>query len=137
MKKIIFLFIFLSSLNFVTAQNRLYVWVKYNPSMQLLGFGGSGFYYDHILLLPDGTTFHFDDISDDAEQVLPSGIALATATVADLASTDGTRGTYQDQGGTIQTSFGVSFASAGERYASGADQSGYMLIPALPPTYAV
>jgi hypothetical protein len=33
-------------LTFANAQNRLYVRVEYNPSMQLLGFGGSGFFYD-------------------------------------------------------------------------------------------
>ena len=63
MKKPIFLFILLSFLPVAVAQNRLYVRVEYNPSMQILGYGGSGFYYDHILLLPDGTAFRFDDVS--------------------------------------------------------------------------
>jgi hypothetical protein len=113
------------------AQNKLYVRVEYNPSMQLLGYGGSGFYYDHILLLPDGTAFRFDDVSDDVDQVLPGGLNLATVAASDLASAGGTQGTYQDDGTTVTTSFGVSFASAGERYDSNPDESGYMFVPPL------
>jgi hypothetical protein len=126
-----FIFFLLSLFSFATAQNRLYVRVEYNPSMQLLGFGGSGFYYDHILLLPDGTAFRFDDVSEGSEQVLPSNLTLATATASDLANAGGTQGTYQDDGATVQTSFGVSFARAGEEYDSSPDESGYMFIPSL------
>jgi hypothetical protein len=135
MKKPIFLFILLSFLTIAVAQNRLYVRVEYNPSMQILGFGGSGFYYDHVLLLPDGTAFRFDDVSEDSEQVLPGGINLATATATDLANAGGTQGTYQDDGATVQTSFGVSFASAGERYSSVMEESGYMYFPPLQPSF--
>ncbi len=134
MKKIpLFLLLLFFSLSF--AQNRLYVRVEYNPSMQLLGFGGSGFFYDHTLLLPDGTAFRFDDVSDDFDQVLPGGINLATATASDLASADGTQGTYQDDGATVTTSFGMSFASSGEKYSSVMEESGYMLIPPLQPSF--
>jgi hypothetical protein len=132
-KTFILIAFFLSSLS--VAQNRLYVRVEYNPSMQLLGFGGSGFFYDHVLLLPDGTAFRFDDVSEGFEQVLPSGIMLATATAADLANAGGTQGTYQDDGATVQTSFGVSFASGGEKYSSVMDESGYMFIPPLQPSF--
>jgi hypothetical protein len=139
-KKPIFLFILLffltlAALTLAAAQNSLYVRVAYNPSMQLLGFGGSGFFYDHILLLPDGTAYRFDDVSDDFDQVLPSNISLATATATDLANAGGTQGTYQDDGATIQTSFGVSFASAGEEYDANPDESGYMFIPPLQPSF--
>jgi hypothetical protein len=129
------IFVLLSLVSVATAQNRLYVYVEYDPSMQLLGFGGSGFYYDHILLLPDGTAFRFDDVSDDSEQVLPSDINLATATAADLANAGGTQGTYEDDGTTVQTSFGVSFASAGEKFDYDAELNGYMLIPPLQPSF--
>jgi hypothetical protein len=130
-----FLFVLLGIVGLASAQNRLYVRVEYNPSMQLLGFGGSGFFYDHILLLPDGTAFRFDDISVDSEQVLPGGTNLAAATAADLASSGGTQGTYQDDGTTVQTSFGISFPSAGGRYDSDFDLSGYMFIPPLQPSF--
>jgi hypothetical protein len=133
MKTLVLVLFFL--LGFASAQNRLYVRVEYNPSMQLLGFGGSGFYYDHILLLPDGTAYRFDDVSDDFDQVLPGGINLVTATVADLANAGGTQGTYQDDGTTVQTSFGVSFASKGEEYSSVMEESGYMFIPPLQPSF--
>jgi hypothetical protein len=129
------LLLFLLFLNIVTAQNRLYVRVEYNPSMQLLGFGGSGFFYDHILLLPDGTAFRFDDVSDNFDQVLPGGIHLVAATAGDLATTNSTRGTYQDDTMTVTTSFGVSFASSGEEYSSVMEESGYMFIPPLQPSF--
>lgn len=128
-------FVLLSLLGLATAQNRLYVYVDYDPSIQLLGYGGSGFYYDHILLLPDGTAFRFDDVSDGSDQVLPSGINLATATASELANAGGTQGTYQDQGGTIQTSFGVSFPSAGGKFDYDDALNGYMLIPPLQPSF--
>ncbi len=120
-------------LGFVVAQNRLYVRVEYNPSMQLLGFGGSGFFYDHILLLSDGTAFRFDDISKDSDQVLPSGINLVTASASDLIG--GTRGTFQDDGNTVTTSFGISFPSSGGKYDPDFDLSGYMFIPSLQPSF--
>jgi hypothetical protein len=140
MKKPIFLFILLSfltlaALTLAAAQNRLYVRVEYNPSMQILGYGGSGFYYDHVLLLPDGTAFRFDDVSDGFDQVLPGGINLATVTATDLANAGGTQGTYQDDGATVTTSFGVTFASAGEEYDASPDESGYMFIPPLQPSF--
>jgi hypothetical protein len=134
MKKIALLSLVLFS-PFGFAQNRLYVRVEYNPSMQLLGFGGSGFFYDHIFLLPDGTAFRFDDVSDDSEQVLPSSIKLTTATIKELANAGGAQGTYQDNGTTVTTSFGVSFASAGEEYSSVTEESGYMFIPPLQPSF--
>jgi hypothetical protein len=127
--------VLLSLFSLSTAQNRLYVRVEYNPSMQLLGFGGSGFFYDHVLLLPDGTAFRFDDISENSEQVLPGGINLATATASDLASSGGTQGTFQDDGTTVQTSFGISFPSAGGKYDPDFDLSDYMLIPPLQPSF--
>jgi hypothetical protein len=130
-----FIFFLLSLFNLITAQNRLYVRVEYNPSMQILGFGGSGFYYDHFLLLPDGTAFRFDDVSEDSEQVLPGGINLATAAASDLANAGGTQGTYRDDSTTVTTSFGVSFASEGEEYSSVMDESGYMFIPPLQPSF--
>ncbi len=126
-----FIFISFLLIGFTTAQNKLYVRVEYNPSMQLLGFGGSGFFYDHILLLPDGTAFRFDDVSDGFDQILPGGINLVTATTTELATSSGTPGTYQDDGATITTSFGVSFASTGEEYSSVMEESGYMFVPPL------
>ena len=133
MKTLVLVLFFL--FGFAAAQNKLYVRVEYNPSMQLLGFGGSGFFYDHILLLPDGTAFRFDDVSENFDQVLPGGINLATATATDLSNAGGTGGTYQDDGTTVQTSFGVSFATAGEEYSSVMEESGYMFIPPLQPSF--
>jgi hypothetical protein len=124
-----------SLVNFATAQNRLYVRVEQN-SMALLGYGGSTFLYDHILLLPDGTAVRFDDTNtDDGIDVpLPSNINLATATATELVGAGGTQGTYQDDSATVTTSFGVSFVSSGEKYSGNSDENGYMLITALPAT---
>jgi hypothetical protein len=130
-----FILVLLIFCSLSAAQNRLYVRVEYNPSMQLLGFGGSGFFYDHILLLPDGTAVRFDDVSEGFDQVLPGNIVLATATAADLANAGGTQGTYQDDGAMVQTSFGVNFATTGEKYSSVMDESGYMLVPPLQPSF--
>jgi hypothetical protein len=138
MKKLVFVLLSLVSFALVhlaTAQNRLYVRVEQN-SMALLGYGGSTFLYDHIFLLPDGTAVRFDDTNTDdgIDVLLPSNINLATATESELVSAGGTQGTYQDQGGTIQTSFGMSFVSSGEKYSGDADENGYMLITTLPAT---
>ncbi len=122
------IFVLLSVISFATAQNRLYVRVV-QSEMALLGYGGSTYLYDHILLLPDGTAVRFD-----GDVVLPTNIVLATATANELVSVGGTQGTYQDQGASVQTNFGVSFASAGEKFSFDSDKNGYMLISALPAT---
>lgn len=129
----LFIFVLLLLMSFAQAQNKLYVRVAQN-SMSLLGYGGNAFLYDHIFLLPDGTAVRFDNTSEGSEQALPSGIDLAKAAASELVSAGGVEGTYQDDGTTVQTSFDVSFASAGEKYA--ADESNcYMFISVLPTTY--
>lgn len=115
------------------AQNRLYVRVEFD-AVGLIS-GGPLYSYDHILLLPEGTAFRFENISDGPDQTLPSNFNLFTASSEELSNTDGTSGTYQEKGGTVQTSFDVAFASRGETFDLDEDSSGYMFISPLEPSY--